>query len=121
MARVIKGAGGIDTREFKAVAKALRKAQPAMYKELAKNLRAAGKLVANDAKSIAGDHSASIPPTIKVRQRGTAVSVEAGGVAGAAKLARAIQGAAYGTSASNRSVAGLEKQAEGNAIAGLFD
>lgn len=121
MARVIKGAGGIDTREFKAVAKALRKAQPAMYRQMAKNLRAAGQLVATDAKVIVGEHSSSIPPTIKVKQRGTAVSVEAGGVVGPRKLARALQSASYGTQGSERALKGLEKQAEGNAIAGLYE
>jgi hypothetical protein len=124
MARVIKGTGGIDTREFKAVAKALRKAQPAVYRQMAKNLCAAGKLVANDAKAIVGKHSSSIPPTIKAKQRGTAIAVEAGGGSGGKKLAGEIQGASYGTSGvggANRKLAGLMKQAEGNALAGLYE
>lgn len=74
-----RGTGGIDTRDFKAVAKALRKAQPTMRTALLRNLKAVGEIVAVDARAIASENSTTIPPTIKTRVRGVGVSVIAGG------------------------------------------
>jgi hypothetical protein len=79
MPRGVIGGTGIDASQFKEVAKALKVAQPMLYKELGKSLAVAGRLIANDAKAIASKHSESIPPTIKVRRRGVGVQVVAGG------------------------------------------
>lgn len=81
MARSITvgGAGGIDASDFRAVARALRRASPALARDLRHNLRKAGDVVAQEARQIAGQHSTSIPPTIRVRTSGASVSVVAGG------------------------------------------
>ena len=73
------GGSGIDTRDFRNVVKVLRKASPQSARELRKNLRSAGVIVAAKAKEIAGEHSEKIPPTIKVRVSSTTVAVVAGG------------------------------------------
>lgn len=112
---------GVNVRDFRDVAKALKKAQPALYKEVAKGIRSAGKLVQDDAKVIAGQYSTSIPKTIKVRQRGLGVSVEAGGVTGGRKLAREIQSSGYGTKASNKALKKMESLSGGLPIAGLYE
>ena len=80
MATAIVGSGGfgIDTTAFRDVAKALRFAGGEAPKNLRRSLRAAGEIVAVEAKSIASEHSSSIPPTIKVRVTGATVSVVAG-------------------------------------------
>ena len=75
----VRGVGGTDARDFRAVAKALRMAAPQAARELKKDLRAAGMIVANRAKEIAAEHSQKIPPTIKVRVASTTVAVVAGG------------------------------------------
>lgn len=74
-----RGTGGIDTSEFKAAVKALRRAQPQLAKELRKELREAGLIVAEEAKKIIEPHSKKIPRTIKVRVSGASVAVVAGG------------------------------------------
>ncbi|HTG23808.1 MAG TPA: hypothetical protein VK681_27490 [Reyranella sp.] len=74
-----RGTGGIDTRDFKAVAKALKKAQPLVRTQLLRNFKLVGGLVAKDAQAIVAEHSESIPPTVKARVRGVGVSVVAGG------------------------------------------
>lgn len=73
------GGSGIDTSDFRAVAKALRQAQPELARELRKSLRKAGEIVAVEARSLAEKDSKSIPPTIKVRVASATVSVVAGG------------------------------------------
>lgn len=74
------GGVGVDTREFASFAKALRKAKPVLAKELAKSLRAAGEIVAVEARANAtSEGSTSIPPTVKTRVASATVSVVAGG------------------------------------------
>lgn len=75
----VRGAGGIDTRDFKNVAKALRRAQPELANGLRRDLRVGGLLVAAKAKTIADEHSTTISKTIKVRTSGATVVVTAGG------------------------------------------
>lgn len=70
---------GIDVSDFRHVAKALKKAQPELYKGVGEALDRAGTLVAADAERISGEHSESIPPTIGVRRRVLNVTVYAGG------------------------------------------
>lgn len=73
------GGIGLDTRDFARFAKALRRAQPALAKSLMLKLRAAGQIVADEAKVLSADASVTIPPSIKVRVSGATVSVVAGG------------------------------------------
>jgi hypothetical protein len=122
MPRGVIGGTGIDASQFKEVARALKVAQPMLYKELGKNLRAAGQLIANDAKAIISKHSESVPPTIKVRRRGIGVVVEAGAINKGA-LAKQIFTSGYGTSASNKALGKAEATAEAgvNPLAGLFE
>jgi hypothetical protein len=68
-----------DTSELTALAKDLRRASPEAWKECRKQLRAAGFLVANDAKGRLG-YSTRIPASIKVRTTASGnVKVRAGG------------------------------------------
>lgn len=69
----------INASEFRKAARALRLAQPMLYAELGRSLKEAGNAVANDARVISGEHSESIPETIRVKRRGLAVAVVAGG------------------------------------------
>jgi len=69
----------VDAREFRNLAKALRKANKKLLRETQSELRAIGELVANDARAIASENSQKIPPTIKTRVRGMSVSIVAGG------------------------------------------
>jgi hypothetical protein len=120
MARAeVAGSSGIDASEFKGVAQALKAAQPMLRRELIRNLKAAGALVARDAAAIVAPHSESIPPTIKVRQRGLSIWVEAGGIANRRTLARQIFTEGYSTSTSKSRA---ERTAEeGVPLAGLFE
>jgi hypothetical protein len=104
----------IDAREFRSFARALKLARPALRRETIRNLRAAGDLIAKDAKAIAGEHSESIPPTIKTQVRGMRVGVQAGGKGNA----RAAFNAPYGTLTSNKA---LRQAEEGIALAGLYE
>jgi hypothetical protein len=113
------GKEGVDTKELRALTKAFHGWNP--DKELKKALRVAGQLIADDAKAIVAPHSKSIPPTIKVRIAKTRISVVAGGVVGAAALARELQSASYGSSKAEAHRKQLERRAQGNAIAGLFE
>jgi hypothetical protein len=72
------GGVGIDASAFKVLAKNLRKADRLAYRNMHTGLRAAGELVATEARAIAARDSTSIPPTIKVRVAGSTVSVQAG-------------------------------------------
>lgn len=69
----------IDVSDFRAVAKALKKAQPELYRGVGEALDRAGTLVAAEAEQIAAEHSESIPPTIRVQRRLLNVTVWAGG------------------------------------------
>lgn len=69
----------IDTRAYRDAAKALRQGAKHLNRELRKELRAAGEIMAVEARKVAGEHSETIPPTIKVRVAGATVSVQAGG------------------------------------------
>jgi hypothetical protein len=73
------GGISVDTTDFRAFAKALRKAAPVLSAEMRTELRAAGEIVAAEARQRASDVSKSVPPTIKVRVSGATVSVVAGG------------------------------------------
>jgi|GEM_PF-1125144 len=75
----VRGTGGIDTRDFRQVARSLYKARGKMGKDLRKRLRNAGEIMAVEARSIASEHSETIPPTAKVRVAGATVAVVAGG------------------------------------------
>ena len=68
----------INTRDFSLFARACRKAAPEVAVELRTSLRAAGELVASDARS-RSSWSHRIPGSIKVRTSGATVSVIAGG------------------------------------------
>lgn len=70
---------GIDTRDFRAFAKALRVASPEIAKELRVRLRGVGEIVAEEARTRASEHSTTIAATISVRTAGATVSVIAGG------------------------------------------
>lgn len=77
---IVKSGGiGIDTTDFRVVAKALRLAGGQTAKNLRRGLRAAGEIVATEARAISSANSKKIPPTIKVRVTSTTVSVVAGG------------------------------------------
>ncbi len=79
-ARIVNSGGiGIDTSDFRTVATALRKAGGQVPKSLRKSLRAAGEIVAVEAKAISSEHSTKIPGSIKVRVTSTTVSIVAGG------------------------------------------
>lgn len=71
------GSVSVDTTEFRAFAKALRKVAPDVNVAMRKRLRSAGEIVATEARSRAS-FSKTIPPTIKVRVASTTVSVIAG-------------------------------------------
>lgn len=70
---------GVDARDFKLFARALRVAQRDLYRDVHAELREIGQLVADEAKSIVSAHSQSVPPTIRVRVSYATVSVIAGG------------------------------------------
>lgn len=118
MARDVHAGLGIDARDFKLLAKALRTAQVEMYAELHEELRAVGQVVADEARALVQPYSQSIPPTIKVRAAGARVSVTAGGGRGGKKLAAEIFSSSYG---SGSHLKALENEAEGPAIAGLLE
>lgn len=70
----------VDTSAFKNFAKTLRKVAPDLAKELRTNLRKAGDEVAEIARAKASAFSSTrIPPSVRVRVRGVAIFVEAGG------------------------------------------
>jgi hypothetical protein len=69
----------IDTRDFRAFARDLRRSEPVLAKGLKVKLRAAGQIVAEKARGIASESSKTIPPSIRVRVSGATVSVVAGG------------------------------------------
>jgi hypothetical protein len=70
---------GLDLRDFSRFAKALRKAEPVLAKELRAQFRLAGELVAHDAQFLVGPYSSTISDSIKVRITGLlTVAVTAG-------------------------------------------
>lgn len=71
----------IGTDDFLAFAKALREAEPLVARELRTRLRAAGEVVAAQARTNAAEFSRSIPASVKVRIQRNDVIVE-GGVGG---------------------------------------
>lgn len=75
----VRNGFGIDTRDMKAFTRALRKASPAVARDMRRHLREAGELVAGEARKRAEEHSQSIASTIKVRTAGATVAVVAGG------------------------------------------
>lgn len=74
----IGGGVGVDTRDLRAFVRATKKASPTAARGLRLMLRGAGEVVAEEARHIASQHSASIPPTIKARTYLATVSVSAG-------------------------------------------
>jgi hypothetical protein len=72
-----RGKEGVDLKEFRQLTRDLKSFKP--DKQLKKTLRVAGGLIAEDAKTNAEEYSQSIPPSVKVRLRGTSISVIAGG------------------------------------------
>lgn len=72
-----RGKSGLDLKEFRKLTRDLKGFT--VTPQLRKTLQVAGKLIAEDAKAISGEHSKSIPPSIKVRTKKTSVSVIAGG------------------------------------------
>lgn len=70
---------GVDARDFKLFARALRAAQRDLYKDVQAELRAIGQIVADEGKALVEPYSETIPPTIKVRLSYATVSVIAGG------------------------------------------
>ena len=78
-AELIRGAGGVDVRDFKRFAKALMVASPLIYKTLRVNMRGVGDIVAEEARHIVSEASQTVPDSIKVRVSGATVSVVAGG------------------------------------------
>lgn len=68
----------VDTRAFGRFARALKQTEPELAKGLRTALRAAGELVASDARERAS-YSRRIPGSIRVRTTGLTVSVVAGG------------------------------------------
>lgn len=73
----LTGGGGLDTRDFSRFAKALRRQAPDMAVTLRKELRAAGEIVAADARARAS-FSSKIPASIKTRVSGATISIVAG-------------------------------------------
>jgi hypothetical protein len=115
----------IDTKSFKAAAKALGTANKLQKREVTKALKAAGEIVASEARRIAASNgSESIPPTIKTRSRMLTVKVVAGGNAGGASnraTAKQLFTSGYGT----YGIGGTEKAnktaEQGNQLAGLWE
>jgi hypothetical protein len=68
----------IDVSQLKKLSADLRRVSPALQKNFLKGLGLAGDVVASAAKSKAS-FSSRIPGTIKVRRKGVAVRVQAGG------------------------------------------
>ncbi len=68
----------IDTSQLASLAKDLRKAAPAVSKSFNAGLKAAGDIVAEEARNRAS-FSSRIPGSIKVRRAGVKVKVVAGG------------------------------------------
>ena len=70
---------GLDTSDLRRLAKDLRAAKSPLLKGMRQGLRAAGEIVAADARVRAEEASKTIPPSIKVRVASTTVAVVAGG------------------------------------------
>lgn len=75
---VVSGGVHVNTAELKAFIKDLRATYPAAAKGLRENLRVGGEIVAVEARKIAGQHSRSIPPTIRTSVYGAVVAVKGG-------------------------------------------
>jgi hypothetical protein len=74
----ISGGVHADTRQLKEFIKSLRDTYPVAATGLKEKLRAGGEIVASEARKIAGEHSTSIPPTIRTSVYGAVVSVKGG-------------------------------------------
>ncbi len=70
----------IDTSSFAAFSRDLKRADPKLQKELRTNLKAAGELVAVDARRRAGAFSSRIPGAIKVGVAAGSSRIGKGGV-----------------------------------------
>ena len=72
------GGVGLDTRDFAKFAKALRKADKGLYKQLQIRLRAAGDIVAAAARSNVAPYSSKAEASIRTRVSSATVAVVAG-------------------------------------------
>lgn len=85
----------LDVTEYQAFARDLRRADPVAAASLRKNLKAAGEIVAADARARAS-FSKKIVPTIRVKVSGANVVISAGGpgvpIAGLEELGNAAGG-----------------------------
>lgn len=70
---------GVDTRDYRAFARALRTAAPDIAAQLKLRLAVVGSVVADEAEARASEASTSVPPSIKVRVSGATTIVQAGG------------------------------------------
>lgn len=78
-AQRVHGSFTIDAHEFRDLTKALRQASRGLGGELRRDLREAGEVVAEAARTIISPHSKRIEDSIRVHSRGNVVYVEAGG------------------------------------------
>ena len=84
-------------------------------------LKGAGEVVAAEAKRIVSEHSTSIPPTVRTGFRRGSVTVMAGGMGSTRGLARQMFTAGYGTPQADRAQRAMQREAGGNALAGLYE
>lgn len=104
----ITGGLGVNTSEFRDLARDLRLAGGATNRQFRRNMRGVGELIAQDARARASAHSKTIASTIKVRSAGATVEIRAGGptvplaglfelgnVGGKAKSAKASEGGTF--------------------------
>jgi hypothetical protein len=75
---LVRTGQGIDMVGLAPFRRALAKASKMAARDLREEMRAAGEIVAKQARDNAGQHSTSIPPTIKTQVRSLTVSVVAG-------------------------------------------
>lgn len=109
-----------DLRVFIAALKDVSATAPATMR---RELRSAAGVVATEARKISEQHSTSIPPTIRTSvqpSRGRA-AVLAGGKGVTRGLARRMFAAPYGTEASERAYAAMQREQAGNVLAGLYE
>ncbi|MGH2875000.1 MAG: hypothetical protein ACRDNS_02165 [Trebonia sp.] len=109
-----------DLRMFIASVREVGATAPAT---LRRELRSAASMVAAEARRISSEHSTTIPATIRTSvqpSRGRA-AVLAGGKGATHGLARRMFTAGYGTARAERAYAGMQREAAGNVIAGLYE
>ena len=75
----VGGSLTVDTSDFRRFSAALRKAAPDVDKNMRTKLRAAGEIVAAEARARVSAASSSVPSSITVKVTRTTVAVSAGG------------------------------------------